>query len=256
MSDRIRIVIADDEPHARERIATLLEAEPGAEVVGEARTGAEAVRLVERERPDILFLDVQMPEGDGFDVVRQLEGDRLPIVIFVTAYDEYAVRAFEVHALDYLLKPFDPDRFQASLSRARRTLNGTAEPVEQRLRALVRELAAPRPSWLERIPIKSDGSIRILDIADVEYITAEANYVRLHTPERSYLIRESMSRLEARLDPTRFLRVHRSTIVCVDRIRELEPLFHGEYVIRMRSGARVTSGRTFRDRVQQALGID
>jgi two-component system, LytTR family, response regulator len=258
----IRAIIADDEPPARRRIRALLQGEEDVEVVAECRDGREAIAAVEAQAPDLLFLDVQMPEADGFDVVAALGAERLPAVVFVTAYDEYALRAFEVHALDYLLKPFDRERFRAALDRARGEVRrhrqrtaGDGE-VDRRVQDLIESLRAPGAGYLRRIPVRSGGRIRFVEAEEIDYLEAEGNYVRIHAGERSFLIRDSLGDLETRLDPARFLRIHRGTIVRTDRIREMEPLFRGEYLIVLESGARVQSSRRCRAKLHQALGID
>ncbi len=251
----IRVVIADDEPPARHRLIDLLAEEPDIEVVAECRNGNEVIRAIQEYDPDLVFLDVQMPEADGFDVVAQVGAERMPEVIFVTAYDEYALRAFEVHALDYLLKPFDRDRFRTALDRARARLNrGVA--VGSKLLALVAELGRASANHLERIPVKTNGRIVLVELADVDAFEAEGNYVRIIVGDRSYLIRASLSSLEERLDPSRFLRIHRSTIVRLDRIAQLEPLFQGEYLITLRGGRQVRSSRRYRSRLHEVLGLD
>ncbi len=259
----IRTIIVDDEPPARRRIRALLQGEPDIEVVAECRDGREAIAAVEENAPDLLFLDIQMPEANGFDVVAALGPERMPAVIFVTAYDEYALRAFEVHALDYLLKPFDRERFQTALARARRQVQRQREApggerevaLDQRVLALLESLREPLSRYLQRFPVKSGGRIRFVDADEISHLEAEGNYVRLHTAERSYLIRDSLGSLEAKLDPERFLRIHRSTIVQIDRIREMEPLFRGEYLILLEGGARVQSSRRYRAKLHEALGI-
>jgi len=250
----LRVVVADDEPPARRRVRALLEREPGVEVVGEARDGGEAVAVVDELRPDLLFLDVQMPVATGFEVLAAIPG-RPPATIFVTAYDQYALRAFEVHALDYLLKPFDAERFRLTLARARERLGHAPAVGDPRLLALLAELQ-PRRAFVERFAVRgSDGRIRFVCADEIDWVEAEANYARLHAGGRSHLLRETMTALEEKLDPARFLRIHRSTIVRLDRIQELEPLFQGEYLVRLRDGTRLTSGRTYRARLQRALHI-
>lgn len=255
MTARIRALIVDDEPPARRRIRDLLEDEPDVEVVGECRDGAQAIATIEAVRPDLVFLDVQMPEAGGFEVVRALGAERLPAVVFVTAYDQYAVQAFEVHALDYLLKPFDRERFRAAVRRAREALRRPAEAgADPRLLALLEELR-PSARGLDRIPVRTGSRIRLVPVDEVDYFRAETNYVRLHLGERSHLVRDTLTGLEARLDPARFLRVHRSLIVNLARIREVEPLFAGEYVLTLHDGTRLTSGRSYRARIKEALHL-
>ena len=250
---RVRVAIVDDEPPARRRVRGLLAAEPDVEIVGEAGSGEEAVALIESARPDVVFLDVQMPGGTGFDVVEAVGAARMPGVVFVTAYDAYAVRAFDVHALDYLLKPFDRERFREALDRARSHLGRRA--ADAPLRALLAEVRGAGPAYPERVVVRTAGRIRFLPVHDIDYVRAESNYVRIHAGGASHVLRETLGALEARLDPRRFLRVHRSLLVQTSRIVEMEPLFQGEYVLRLRDGTKLTSGRTYRARIQQALGI-
>lgn len=239
----IRACIVDDEPLARERIRLMVAQEPDVEVVGEAGDGTEAVELVRRAKPDLLFLDVQMPGLDGFGVLQALEADIPPAVIFVTAYDQYALQAFEVHALDYLLKPFNSRRFKKAMQRARGELTREAAPeMNERLLSLLEGLRSDRRTP-ERIVLKSAGRVSFLKVDEVDWIEAEGNYVRLHVGAHSHLLRETMKNIEARLDPERFIRIHRSTIVNTDRIKELHPLFHGEYAVILRDGTRLTASR-------------
>jgi two-component system, LytTR family, response regulator len=253
----IRVVIADDEPPARRRIRALLDVEDDVEVVGESSSGRATVSAVRELRPDLLFLDVQMPDGDGFDVLAALAADQLPNVVFVTAYDAYALRAFDVHAVDYLLKPFEVERFRVALDRVRAVVRGRPDPaLDQRLLALIGELRPPAPrAYPERIPVKSAGRIRLVSVDEIDYVEAETNYVRLHAGARSYLLRGTLSAVEAKLDPARFVRIHRSTIVRIDRVQEVEPLFQGEYVIVLRSGVKLTSARRYRDKLRSALNL-
>ncbi len=251
---KIRTLIVDDEPLARQRIRTLLADEKGIELVGECANGREAVAAVRELCPDLVFLDVQMPLLDGFGVLEALSTERLPAVVFVTAYDRYAVRAFEAHALDYLLKPFDRSRFGQTLERARSQLkHGHQAGTNQQLRALLEELhAARRPT--DRLVVKSGTKVTFLRLEEIDYIEAAGNYLRVHTGAEVHLLRETMARLESRLEGTRFLRIHRSTIVNLDRIRELQPSFHGDYAVILNSGAELTLSRGYRDQLQTLLG--
>jgi two-component system, LytTR family, response regulator len=252
--ERIRVLIVDDEPLAREGIRLHLDGESDVEVVGECGDGEQAVAAVRSLEPDLLFLDIQMPGLDGFGVLEQIAADRAPVVVFVTAYDEFALRAFDAHALDYLLKPFDVERFQRTLQRARQQIRRHRRPeLDSRLLALLEELRG-RPSHLERVAVRRGGRIVFLRTEEVDWIEAAGNYVRLHVGKESYLLRETMSGLESKLDPERFLRIHRSVIVQIDRIREMEPLFQGEYSLLLRGGTRVTSSRGYRDRLQELIG--
>lgn len=249
----IRVMIVDDEPLARDGVRLHLEAEAGVEVVGEAVDGGEAVDRILELKPDLVFLDVQMPGLDGFAVVEAVGAEAMPVTIFITAYDQFALRAFEAHAIDYLLKPFDSERFRRALDRARTQVRGRKRAdVEDRLSALISELRGKK-EFLERIVVRSGGRILILRIEDVDWLEAASNYVRIHCGGRQYLLRETMTNLETRLDPAQFVRIHRSTIVRLDRIKELEPLFQGDYVLILEDGTRLTSSRGYRDRLQGML---
>jgi len=254
---RIRTLIADDQLIACEMLRRLLKDEPDIEIVGAVSTGGETVEAINRLQPDLVFLDVKMPGMDGFDVIKQLQGPRLPAIIFVTANEGFAIQAFEVHALDYLVKPCEPDRFQTALQRARDQLrqNHTNE-LEHKLEALLQDLktgsGAPKPA--ERIAVKANGRILFLALTDVDWVEAADNYVILHAGNDSHVLRETMTRLEAKLPADRFLRISRSTIVNVLQIKELHPMFHGEYVVILINGKRLTLTRTYREKLHQ-LGV-
>lgn len=262
----VRVLIVDDEPLAREGIRLLLERDPEVEVVGECADGAEAVRAALEHEPDLLLLDVQMPEMDGFQVLRALPAEQLPVVIFVTAYDHYALQAFEVHALDYLLKPFDDERFERALARAkaqvrREQIGGLSRSLAALLGAYggssaSGDRAAPPPAagHLTRLVVKSGGRIVFLDARDVDWIEAADYYVRLHSGGKTHLLRESMAALEAKLDPERFVRIHRSAIVNLDRVRELQPWFRGQHAVILKDGTRLTLSRGRRARLEELLG--
>jgi two-component system LytT family response regulator len=249
--DRIRAVIVDDEPLPRERIATLLADHPEVDIVAQCGDGAEAVRTVAELKPDLLFLDIQMPELDGFEVLEALEGDQLPAVIFVTAFDEYAVRAFEVSAIDYLLKPIDPARFEQALGRALQRMATSSEASGELLAFLSRWRA--QRGYAARFVVRSGGKLSFVRPRDVDWIDAAGNYVRLHSGGRQHLLRETMKSIESRLDPEQFVRVHRSAIVNIDRVVSLEPYFHGEYVVVMRDGSKLTSSRSHSSRLRDLL---
>jgi two-component system, LytTR family, response regulator len=253
MKDRIRAIIVDDEPLAREGVRLHLESEPDIDVIGEAGNGEEAVSLIETVRPDLLFLDVQMPGLDGFGVLEALGASHMPVTIFTTAYDQFALRAFDAHAIDYVLKPYDSERFTNAVERARMHLTGRRHAqMDDRLDSLLDELRS-RNQFLERLVVRSGGRILILRVADVDWVEAASNYVRLHAGGKEYLLRETMTALETKLDPADFVRIHRSTIVRVDRIRELEPLFQGDYVVILEDGTRLTSSRGYREKLQDLL---
>lgn len=253
----LRALVVDDEPLGRERLRTLLADDPEVEIVGECADGRSAVEAVRNLTPDLVFLDVQMPVLDGFDVVGEVGAGAMPPVIFVTAYDEYAIRAFEVHALDYLLKPFDRARFERALERAKQHLatSGERAVLAGQLRALLAEVRTGRDSADEgdRLVIRSRGRITIVPTRELEWIEAAGNYARLHAGEETHLMRETMAGLADRLPATEFVRVSRSAIVRVDHIRELKRLSHGEYTIVLRNGTQVKSSRGYADRLEELL---
>ncbi len=246
----IRALLVDDEEPARELLRAFLARWPEVAIVGEAGDGSTAVEMTRRLGPDSIFLDVQMPRLGGFDVVAALDAESLPLIVFVTAYDQYALRAFEVSACDYLLKPFDADRFATTM---RRVLARREEP-SQSARAAVRSLlAAVQPSRAEQVVVKVDGRHVFLDPGEIEWVEAVRKEARLHLGAKALLVRESMTSLEQRLETSRFLRVHRSAIVNRAHIREMQPWFKGDYVLIMRSGARIVSGHTYRDVVRRLI---
>ncbi|HEX9892730.1 MAG TPA: LytTR family DNA-binding domain-containing protein [Gemmatimonadales bacterium] len=250
----LRVLIVDDEPLARERIRELLARETGIQVVAEARNGAEAAVMAAEHEPDVVFLDVQMPEVDGFGFLELLGPERTPVTVFVTAFDQYALRAFEVHALDYLLKPFDRERFQRALQRARDVLGGReTRAMSHRIAAMLAELT-PERRYAERLVVKTADKTILVRTDEVDWIEAAANYLRLHRGRDVHLLRETMSSIESRLDPSRFVRIHRSTIVNLDRVAHLESWFHGDYCVKLADGTALTLSRTYRDRFEERLG--
>lgn len=251
---KIRVVIVDDEPLGRTVIREMLRRDAEIEIVGECAAGREAIEALDGTRPDLVFLDVQMPEVDGFEVLSALDPGTLPMVVFVTAYDQYAVRAFDVHAVDYLLKPFDRERFERAVEHAKAQLKRERSgAVTERILALL-EAQKARPRHLERVVIKSNGRVFFLKTDEIDWIGAEGNYVSLHVKKETYLLRETISGIEAQLDPAKFPRIHRSRIVNIDRIRELRPWSHGEYHVILHDGAQLTLSRGYRDRLQKLLG--
>jgi len=254
MNERLRVLLVDDEPLARAKLRRLLGDEAGVELVGEAGSAEEAREALAEARPDLIFLDIQMPGEDGFDLLASLPAGERPAVVFVTAYDEYALRAFEVHAVDYLLKPFDRERLQVALERGREAVSrGDGRTFDEQLRLVLEQLRGDQ-THLNRFVIRSVGRIVFVDAEDVDWIEAAGNYVRLHLGKESHLLRETMSSLESRLDPRRFARIHRSTIVNVERIRELHHIFHGDYSVLLRDGTRLTLSRGYREQFERLVG--
>jgi two-component system LytT family response regulator len=254
----LRVLVADDEPLVRRRLARLLRAEPNLEIVAECKGGRSAVELIRTLSPDLVFLDIQMPDLDGFGVIAEVGVDVMPSVVFITAFDQYAIRAFEVHALDYLLKPFDADRLQSAVARARAQLRAShngAFPAEDRLRQLLAEMlkredpTTPKkpPSFFERVAVKTDGATRVMQISDVDWFETDGNYVRLHVGKNSYLIRGTATRLQEELDPDRFARIHRRFLVNLDRVVGMEPWFGGDAVVLLRDGTKLRLSRNFRE---------
>ncbi len=251
----IRAIIVDDEELGRDRIQTLLEHQPDVEIVGVCADGPSAVEAIERLQPDLVFLDVQMPGMDGFEVIEQLDPEHLPAVVFVTAHDGHALRAFEIHALDFLLKPFDQTRFEKALDRARAQVakgSAPAAAIDSRIASLLEELRDER-RYSERLIVKSSGRVFFIRTDEIDWVEASGNYVKIHAKADAHLLRESMKNMEAKLDPKVFVRIHRSAIVNIDRIKELEPWFHGEYIVIMRDGTRLTASRVFSDRLSSLI---
>jgi two-component system, LytTR family, response regulator len=251
----LRVLIVDDEPFARDRIRRMLKAELDVEVVAECASAPEAAQAIRRHRPDVVFLDVQMPRYDGFDVLDALEGPDVPAVVFVTAFDTYAIRAFDAHAVDYLLKPFDAARFRTALRRARDRVE--REPMtEARLQALRAELRADGTmpgaagEFVERLLVRADGRVYFVRVADIDWIEGARNYVKLHAGRDVHVMRRSLTALATMLDPRRFARIHRSTIVNVDRIREMQPWFSGDYVVILQSGTKLRMTRNHRELIE------
>lgn len=249
----IRAIVVDDEPLARRGMRTMLSGFDGIRLVGEYPDGVRAVEAIREEKPDLVFLDIQMPEMDGFDVIEQVGPGRMPAVIFVTAYDEHAVRAFRVQAVDYLLKPVNPDHLSDAVARARAHLTGrkTGGDVEKLVDLLT--LVRGSGGYLTRFMVKASGRISFVAVTEIHWIEAQGDYVCLHTHGKKHLVREKIGELERRLDPSQFSRIHRSTIVRFDSIGELHPLFSGEYAVMLKTGEKLTLSRTFRDRFMKAL---
>lgn len=250
----LRVLIADDEPLVRSGMRSLLDDEANVTVVAEARNGVEAVAAIREHEPDVVFLDVQMPGMDGFEVVAALSSDERPWIVFVTAYDAYAIRAFDVHALDYVLKPFDAERFRLALSRARARHDEAkhARSGSDRIAALLAELK-PAKRYADRLLLKHDGTVVVVLADDIDWIEAADNYVKVHARTGRYMVRESIKAMETKLDPSRFARAHRSAIVNLTRVRALDPMAAGEYVVTLTSGARITLSRGYRDSFRERL---
>lgn len=262
-AEKIRVAIVDDEPLAREGIRLLLEGDPEIDIVAEAGSGAEALQMIQRVKPMLVFLDIQMPEMNGFEVLSALPLASIPLVIFVTAFDRYAIRAFDVHALDYLLKPVDDDRFYDALARAKQQFRlSRVSDLSQRLLSLLSAYemkgqdaglpsAAPQPAerYISRISIKDLGRIVFLTVDEIDWIEAADYYVQIHAGGKSYLHRESMNSLEGKLDPARFMRIHRSAIVNRDRVRELRSQGRREMVVVLSGGAELKVARSHRDKL-------
>jgi two-component system LytT family response regulator len=258
---RIRTIVVDDEKPARSRLLELLARDPEIEVVGVGRDGVEALELIRAQRPQLLFLDIQMPLLDGFGVLRELEPESTPFTVFVTAYDQYAIQAFEAHALDYLMKPFSDERFERALKRVCQFIRhvpadaSETEDLAARLAALLDERAAAdaRAGYLERVVLKANGRVTLLDVTDVDWIEASGVYVYLHVGQKSHLYRSSVAYLLQRLDPRKFVRIHRSAAVNTDRIRELQPRSHGDYTVVLKDGTEVLMSRAYRSELEHWL---
>ncbi len=249
----IRAIIVDDVELARERIRILLD-DAEIEIIGECENGREAIETIRNLKPDLVFLDVQMPKIGGFDVIETIGADEMPTVIFITAYDEFALRAFEVNAIDYLLKPFDEERLKKAVARAKREIK-REEPsteFEERMRKLLKEVKA-EPQYLKRIPVKSARGTTLVLTDEIDWIASAGHYLELHTESETHLIREKLSDIETKLDPQMFMRIHRSTIVNLDRIKSLHPLFNGDQMIILKSGQELNLSRTYYEKLMLQL---
>jgi two-component system LytT family response regulator len=272
LNQKIRVIIVDDELLARKALRVMLSRDPETEVIAECRSGREAVSIIREQSPDIVFLDIQMPEMDGFQVIEEIGVEQMPITVFVTAYDKYALRAFTAHALDYLLKPFDYDRFNTALQRAKTHVQQQKiGAVSENLVALLKDIKPssggesslkandqkPADSSdkepIDRVVIKSGGRIYFLKTEEIDWVEGAGDYLSLHAGSKSHLIRETMGTFHSKLDSKKFLRIHRSTIVNIDRVKDIQPLFKGEYVITLTSGTRLKSSRGYRHELQPLL---
>ncbi|WP_420454691.1 LytR/AlgR family response regulator transcription factor [Rubrivirga sp.] len=254
----LRVLVVDDEPLARQRVLDLLDRQTDVAVVGTADTGRTAVSAIAEHQPDVVFLDVQMPGLSGLDVVREVGPERMPAVVFVTAYDQHALAAFDVAAVDYLLKPYDDDRFAQSLARAREAVRlREVDALRDRLAALLGpERPAPSADFLERLAVEMRGQTRLVPVEAIDYVSSDGPYVEVHVGADVWVVRERMQTLEDRLDPARFFRIHRSTIVQIDRVEALLTAPGGDYAVRLADGTRLRLSRSRRDAFTQRLGID
>ncbi len=271
MNRTIRALVVDDESLAREALLVMLKDDPEMEVIGECRNGKEAVTAIRQQSPDVVFLDIQMPEMDGFQVVEEIGAKRMPVTVFVTAYDKYALRAFEAHALDYLLKPFDHDRFNTALQRAKTFVQQQKlGEISESLFAVLQDMKlktgesptdadnrkperAAQKEPIDRVVIKSSGRIYFLKIEEIDWVEGAGDYLSLHSGSQTHLIRETMGNFHAKLDSQKFLRIHRSTIVNIERIKDIEHLVKGDYIITLTSGIRLKASRGYRRELQALL---
>ena len=260
MPAKIRTLIIDDEPLARRNLRVLLDQDPQIEILDECRNGHEAIKAINTHTPDLIFLDIQMPELDGFDVLAQVGPEHIHAIIFVTAFDQYALKAFEVHALDYLLKPFDDERFARALERAKSQIAAREiDKLSQRLLALLEDrksehkVTSDQPNYLTRLMIKTSNRMMLLKVDEIDFIEADGNYAKLHTGRKTHLLREKMNDLEGRLDPARFVRIHRSVIVNLERIKEMHPHFNGDYIVVLDDGRQLRLSRSRREQLEARL---
>jgi two-component system, LytTR family, response regulator len=252
----VRALIVDDEAHARARMRQMLAKEIDVVVTGECSSGRQALEHLKREHPDLVFLDIQMPAMSGLEVCQTLAESRqpMPLVIFVTAFDQFAINAFEVHAIDYLLKPFDRERLQKALQHARsQLLQRSKDQVSANLAALLQEFR-PSARKADRIVFKENGRLLFVRTENIDWIEADGNYVRVHAGHEKHYFRETLTGLEAQFPPNKFIRISRSTLVNVDRIKEMQPLFYGDYTVLLQDGSRLNMTRAYRDRLQELLG--
>jgi|SRR5689334_1885987 len=252
---KIKALIVDDEALARRFIRRILKGDQDIEIVAESSNGSEAAALIKKHKPDLVFLDVQMPEMNGFDVLDEIRTDYLPQVVFTTAYEQYAIKAFELHALDYLLKPFDQTRLRDAIHHAKERFRHQPQDDDglRQISALLANIKNKRP-YLDRLIIKADGRIKFLNVCDIDWIEADDKYVHLHTGKTARMVRQTLSAMETQLDPAKFLRIHRSAIVNLARIRELHPLFSGEHSVILEDGTRLTLSRSYKDKLFEVLG--
>jgi len=251
---RIKALIVDDEPLARDRIREMLKEHPEVEVIAEARNGQEAIEAVANQHPDLVFLDVQMPDLDGFSVLQNLSTGQIPLIIFVTAYDQHALRAFDVHAVDYLTKPFDRKRFAEAIDHAKVYMKGTKEPDTARILSMLQEIRAGE-RYLERFAVKNGETVFFVRAEDVDAIEAQGNYVRLSLASSSHLLRETLNNIESQINPRMFVRIHRRTIVNIDRVKEVQTWARGEYRVVLVTGAHYTLSRGYRQHFEKFIKL-
>lgn len=254
MTTKFRTLIVDDMLLARKRLRRVLSKDSEIEIVGECADGKEAVEAVRELKPDLMFLDVQMPETDGFQAMAEIGVENAPVTVFVTAFDHFALKAFEVHALDYLLKPFDVERLKKTVERAKELIRNreTDNPADKRLIALLKDIKN-EPKYLKRLTVRSRGKTVFVAVDDIDYIEAEGNYLSVQTGKEAHLIRSAMHQFENRLDPEKFARIHRSTIINIDRVKEMHPLFNGDQSVIMKNGKELVLSRNYRDRLKDLL---
>ena len=255
MNEKITALIVDDEPLARKFLRRMLEKHSSVEIVAECGNGREAVTSILEVKPRLVFLDVQMPEMDGFTTLETLGAANLPQIVFVTAYEQYAIRAFEIHALDYLLKPFDQPRFDKAMARVEEKFadREQTQTEKKQITALLENVARKSP-YLERLVVKTGGRIIFLKTAEIDWIQADDKYVHLHTSGKSHLVRQTLGALEAQLDPQKFVRIHRSAIVNIERIKELQPMFAGDHTVVLENNTKLTLSRNYKNKLFEILG--
>jgi len=248
----IKTIIVDDEELARERVRRFLAENNNFKVVAECRNGKECIEAILKHKPDLIFLDIQMPEMDGFEVLHQLKDD-LPTIIFVTAFDEYAVKAFEVQALDYLLKPFDRKRFNLALERVLKSKKSDEKDFEKKINSLLKYVNSSEKNYPQRFIIKQSGKISFVPVDEIDYLEATGNYIKLVTANGSYLMRDTMNNVEKKIDPGKFIRIHRSFIIKTEKIKELKPYFNGEYIVVLKNGKELKSSKTYKNGMNSLL---
>ncbi len=247
----IRVLIADDKLPAREKIRRMLRQETDVEIIGECADGLEIIAFIEKQKPDLVFLEIQMPGLDGFEILRKIETDKLPFVIFVTESENFAVKAFEVGALDYLLVPFNKERLQTAVQKARQQIeNRSNGSLDKLLRAFLDKLPDGK-NYPDKIMLKTAKGVSFINTNEVDWVEAAGNYIKLHVKDSGHLLRETMNNIESKLNPDKFLRIHRSSLVNIDRIKELQPLFNGDYIVILQNDTELNLSRNYHDRLQR-----